>query len=159
MANTIRTPLSERPLGRPQDILPFLNKEAIPLLREMRAALNGGIQTFYASVNTAASPSTWTTIWESEPVPSGRVGLVEILVVGHDVTPYSYGARKSRLYVSDGGVLAGVAQVTIYEHVTAPPMDSRIFFDTTNEVVKVQVMDIGVEADFTAMIQVLEVAQ
>jgi hypothetical protein len=39
-SNLITTPLADRQVGGPQDVLPFLNKEAIPLMREMRTKLN-----------------------------------------------------------------------------------------------------------------------
>lgn len=38
--NLIPTPLSERPLGSLDEVLPFLNKELVPLVRQIRAALN-----------------------------------------------------------------------------------------------------------------------
>lgn len=40
MANTITLPVSDRTVSRPEDLVPWANKEAIPLLRQIRAALN-----------------------------------------------------------------------------------------------------------------------
>lgn len=40
MANTVPTPVSDRPLGRVEDLLPWANKEVLPILREIRKALN-----------------------------------------------------------------------------------------------------------------------
>lgn len=40
MANLVTVPLSDRQLSGEKDVVPFLNKEAIPLLRQIRAALN-----------------------------------------------------------------------------------------------------------------------
>jgi hypothetical protein len=40
VANLIPLPLSDRPLGSIDDVLPFLNKELVPLLRQIRTALN-----------------------------------------------------------------------------------------------------------------------
>ncbi len=155
-SNTITVPLAERQLGKPNDVQPFLNKEAIPLLRQVRSTLNF-TQKIRATGNTAGHPSAWVTIWESDRVPTDRVGLVEIFIVGHDAVPNAYGARKSILYVSDGDILAGTAMTVIYEYVTAPPLDSRIHIDTPNHVIQIQVMDTGVvEAHFLAIIEILE---
>lgn len=40
MANVIPFPLSDRPVSSEQDVRPFLNNEAIPLLRQIRTTLN-----------------------------------------------------------------------------------------------------------------------
>lgn len=41
MASNITTALSDRQVSGGDDIAPFLNKELIPLVRQMRTALNG----------------------------------------------------------------------------------------------------------------------
>lgn len=40
MANLIEKPLSERPVNGTEDVVPFLNKELVPLIRQIRTALN-----------------------------------------------------------------------------------------------------------------------
>lgn len=40
-SNLITAALSDRQLNGDKDTVPFLNKEAIPLLRQIRTALNG----------------------------------------------------------------------------------------------------------------------
>ncbi len=45
-------------MGGPQDVLPFLNKEAIPLLREMRTKLNStDVKLLAARAAAIASPT------------------------------------------------------------------------------------------------------
>lgn len=70
MQNTVARALSERQLKDQGDVVPFLNKELIPLAREMRAALNlEGTQQFTL---TTAATATFTTIWTSDDLRTGE---------------------------------------------------------------------------------------
>lgn len=52
-SNTIATPLSDREIGDEKGILPFLNKEARPLLREIRKVLNSMLEPVVETVTAA----------------------------------------------------------------------------------------------------------
>lgn len=58
MANVIAFPLSDRPVASEKDVVPFLNKELVPLVRQIRTALNSTPIVIGADVQAAITAPT-----------------------------------------------------------------------------------------------------
>jgi hypothetical protein len=105
--NTIATPLSERLLKDQGDVLPFLNKEIVPLNREFRSALNFETTQLLRGVTTGNGVAV--ALWISDAIPTDSSWRVKADVIGRTATggeQASYG--RVALFTNEGGVVSQV---------------------------------------------------
>jgi len=105
---TITTPVSDRPVADADALLPWANKEIIPLARELRSAANQRAQAFY-TVDTEAV-GAFGTLWTSA-MPINTVWFVTARVTGISKSgaAQQYAYTLESLFYSDGsGVMSQV---------------------------------------------------
>jgi hypothetical protein len=154
MKPTVEQGLTARAVKEDDPIHSVINDELIQVLRSAREALNF-THRYKASIDTADSPSAYKTIWESEVPQDSTAGLVRAWVVGTDRT-FMCTYEKVLAYIVSGGSpgLAGAA--TIFSIETNAAFDARIQIIGATNTIRVEVMDAGDRADFTVIVDVLE---
>lgn len=142
MKSTVTRALSERQVKDKDDVVPFLNKEGIPLLREFRAAHNQ-IVAQVITVSTAAT-AAFTTIWTSDAMPTNSAW--HVLVTCSALT--TAGAAQHCAYVREAyfantaGTVAqvgGTTSISTYESAAA----ADVQFTVSGQTVLFQVKDDG----------------
>jgi hypothetical protein len=151
---TVKNGVSRRVVGK-NDPLPWINKEALPVMSQMRTALNyRTTQKFY--IDTLGD-NTWTPVWESGcQLPYDGIWLAEAYVVGQGVTQRcSFVVHGTASSTTGVATLAGYTIVSNYELDSA--CDVRFSVDASARTMLLEVLDNGVEEmRFTAVISVLE---
>jgi hypothetical protein len=106
LKNTIPLPAPSLELKTTEDLLRWANKEAIPLLRQLRARLNDTYNAVF-ELSTAAT-GAFTSVWTSDAMPTDSAWMVEIRVIGRATAGTdqrtSYVARGT--FYNDSGVVA-----------------------------------------------------
>jgi len=154
-SNLITTPLSDRQLGKVDDVLPFLNKEVTPLLREMRAALNSGQSGTTVTGDTSDSVGVLKEVWESDTAPTVGTWSIHARAVLSDSNSEGAAYFLAATYRMVAGAPTLVASTAIYT-----PHESTGAFDwqwnTTATTVTLSLQDAGVAAGYTLVIELLE---
>lgn len=142
MKSTVTRALSERQVKDKDDVVPFLNKELIPLAREFRGALNQVVARVVTL--TTAATATFTTIWTSDAMPTTSAWHVKVVCTA--IT--SAGVAQRCAYVREGyfsntaGVVAQVgatASISTFESAAA----ADVQFAVSGQTVLFQVKDNG----------------
>lgn len=124
---TIVTPVSDRQLADADSVLPYLNREGIPLLREIRAALNQEGSQLRAAVTAGAG--AYVVAWTAA-MPSNTAWLATAYVVG--ITPsgtrQSWAYTLQALFASDASAVVTQvgATATLASFETAAAADARL---------------------------------
>lgn len=140
---TVTTPVSERQLAKPEELVPWANKEILPLLRESRGALNQ-VSAGAFTLSTAGT-GAFTTVWTSDAMPTNSTWHVRATVNGMSTA----GAPQQAAYVREAyfanvaGVVAQVgATASISTFETAAACDVQ--FVVSGQTALLQVRDDGV---------------
>lgn len=120
MKTTVGRALSERQLGKePQEVVDFMNRELIPLARDMRTAHNlEAVQQF--TLSTAAT-GAFATIWTSDPMPTDSTWHVVVKCQGRSPTQACAYVREA-YFANVAGVVAQVgatASISTFETAAA----------------------------------------
>jgi hypothetical protein len=140
---TVKTPVSEREVKQ-TDVAAWANKEAVPVLRELRGFANAE-QVAQVQVATVGA-GDWTLLWTSGAVPTGVSVRILADVVGEsDTDSGSYG--RVALFRNQDGALGQVgATASLWTLESAAGPDVR--FRLEGQAVLLEVQDDGVE-EFT----------
>lgn len=93
---TVPVPASSLELKSEKELLDWANREAIPLLRQLRARANDVYHAVF-ELSTAAS-GAFATIWTSDAMPTDSAWFVEVRVIGRA----SAGTDQRTAYVARG---------------------------------------------------------
>lgn len=143
MRNTVTRAVSDRQVKDETDVIPVLNKELLPLVREFRDALNTEAQDT-RTLSTAAT-ATFTSIWTSDAIPTNRAWHVWAKVTGFATA----GPAQQCSYVREA-LFSNVAGTVTQVGVTAAPTTfetaaaADVQFLVSGQTVALQVKDDGV---------------
>lgn len=141
MKATVQRALSERQVGEP-DVVPFLNKEIVPLLRDIRTAHN--LETVQQFTLSTAHTAAFTTIWTSDPMPTNSTWHVRVKCTAITTA----GTAQQCAYVREGyfanvaGVVSQVgatASISTFESAAA----ADVQFAVSGQTILFQVKDDG----------------
>lgn len=79
-SNTVNHPVSDREIAKTEDVQAWANKEAIPVLRELRSFANQ--EQVQGSNTLTPGDGQWQNLWVSDPVPTGVAMRVIADVIG-----------------------------------------------------------------------------
>jgi len=134
---TVEQQLRSRAVEK-DDVIVFLNREALPFMRQSRQALN---QTYLARFfTTTAATATYTTIWTSPDLAVGKVWDVEAEFMARATGARSAWIIKG-LFYNEGTVTQEGATFAIYTQSTAA---FNVQFAIVGNHVEAQVQDDGV---------------
>lgn len=155
MKTTIPTAVSDRQLRDEKDLVPYINKELLPLAREFRAAHNTeALQTF--TVTTAAT-GTFTTIWTSDPMPTNSIWRVLVTATAFTTAGAAQQCAYTReaCFANAAGVVGQVgATAVIATFETAAAADVQ--FALSGQTILFQVRDDGASTfTWKAVVRVL----
>lgn len=100
--NSVTKAVSSVELSDQDKLLPWANKEAIPVFRQMRTALNA--QYVGEATAATAGDAAWTTVWTSDPIPTNSVWLIEARGAGFGVGVYGAFIVHATYYNNAGTV-------------------------------------------------------
>lgn len=134
--------VSDRQVRDQADVIPVLNKELIPLVREFRNALNTEAQDT-RTLSTAAS-GAFETIWTSDDMPTDRAWHLWAKIAGFSTAGPAQQCSYVReaLFANVGGVVSQVgvtSAVSTFE--TAAAADVQ--FLISGQAIALQVKDDG----------------
>lgn len=158
MKPTVQQGITRRAVSLINSHPEIFNKEVIPVLLSCRDALNFR-SVYKARTNTADSLGAYKTIWESEQVADNTAGLIDVTIVGTTEDGFYCAYRKVTLYIVSGGALGLAGAATVYSIETDAALDGRINLLGVPRLIQVQGMDNGTAADFTAVVEVLEITR
>lgn len=141
MKNTVTRALSDRPVKDEQAAVDFLNKELVPVVKEMRDVLNVRSSTDVDMVTNGTG--AYTTIWTSDVMPSGAAWHIHATALGRGSTDSAVYAREA-FFVNNGSGPSQVgATLAVSTFETAAGADIR-FVISSNQV-QLQVQDDGTQ--------------
>lgn len=142
MKTTVGRALSERLVGDNDEVVTFLNRELIPLARDMRTVHN--LETVQQFMGSSAGTGVFTTLWTSDPMPTDSAWHVTVKCSARSTS----GAAQQCAYVREAyfaNVAGAVAQVgataSISTFETAAAADVQ--FLVSGQTVLFQVKDDG----------------
>lgn len=142
MKTTVGRALSQRQVDRTEDLVAFVNRELIPLARDMRAAHNlEAVQQFTLSTSGTA---TFTSIWTSDPMPTNSTWHVRVKCSAMTTagTAQQCAYVREAYFANTAGVVAQVGSaVSISSFETAAAADVQ--FLVSGQAIKFQVKDDG----------------
>lgn len=155
MATTIFRAVSERALGKAEELLFWANREVIPVLREMRDALNlETVQRF--RVNTLAT-GLFANIWTSDAMPTDSAWLVEAKVIARAISGTAQRCtyiRRGLFYNESGTVTQQGATDATYTNESAAGCDVRL--QVSGQTIVLDVQDDGAsQFQWVALVRVL----
>lgn len=114
MLITIPRAVSNRQLSDVQsDVLPWANKEALPLFGDMRSALNQDGRAVFTV--TTKGDGVSTPIWTSDDMPTGAVWFIQTRTVGVSSDAAKVAVYwKSAAFVNAAGVVSQVGTTTTH---------------------------------------------
>lgn len=151
MRQTVDFPVSSRDVLRDEQVREWVNREALPVLRQARAALNVESVTGYVLASTGSA--AFERIWTSDAVPVNSVWLVECRVTGRNATDRAAYVLRG-LFFNEGTVTQQGATQVDYSEESSGGLDARLVVDGSR--VAADVRDAGAAMDFTAVVRVLE---
>lgn len=140
--NTIPTPISPREVDE-KTVVPFLNKELRPFLREARDAANAEYHST-RTVSTAAT-GTYTNIWTSDSMPTDSAWDVRCVVLARATAGAAQRASYEicGLFYNVAGTVSQQGTSTLtYEEESAAGMNVRL--QVSGQTVQLDVLDDGI---------------
>lgn len=157
MKLTASQAVSSLPVGE-KSILRWINEEAQPLFRQIRAAIN-----FFSSERHTANSlgaGAYVRVWTSDAMPTNGVWSVKAYVVGRSTSGAVQWAVYEKYIVAgsaSGTVTSLVALTNIISQESAAAIDARLVIDTTNRLVYLEARDDATSPmKWTAVVQVHE---
>lgn len=152
MKNTISRALSQRPVKDEKAAVDFLNKELVPVVREMLDVHN--VRSAVDVDLVTAGTGAFTAIWTSDPMPSGAAWHLAATALGRGASESAVYAREA-FFINNG---SGPAQVGVTRDVstfeTAAGADIR--FAVVGSQIALQVQDDGTQPYvWTASVSIL----
>ena len=145
MKTTVGRALSERLVSSQDEVLTYLNRELIPLARDMRTVHNLEAVQQFTGATTATG--TFQTLWTSDPMPTNSTWHVMVKCSARSIS----GAAQQCAYVREAyfanvaGVVAQVgATASLSTFETAAAADVQ--FLVSGQTVLFQFQDDGVSA-------------
>lgn len=125
---TITTPVSDRPVADTDALLPWANKEIVPLARELRAFANQrAVQTATVDTDTLGLRTVWT-----QQMPANAVWHVSARVVGISISgpTQHYGYTVEACFSSDSSgnptIVGAQNQISVFESAAAANARLRV---------------------------------
>lgn len=145
MKNTVDTAASPVDVKDAEAVLPWVNKEARPLLAQLRDVAN--TQYRAAITYSTAATGTPTTVWTSDDMPTDSVWLVEVRALAWKASTASERCayiRRATFYSSGGTVGQQGATSPEYTEESAAACD--VTLSVSGSAVICQVQDDAVNA-------------
>lgn len=125
---SVTTPVSDRPVADDKALLPWANKEMIPLARELRGFANQrAVQTGTVDTNTLGLGTLWT-----QQMPASTVWHVSARVVGVSLSgpTQHYGYTVEACFSSDSSgnpaIVGAQNQISVFESAAAANARLRV---------------------------------
>lgn len=152
MANVIRTALSDRQVANERAAVVFLNKEAIPLLREMRNVLNtGGAITG----DTSSDVGNYVPVWTSDTAPTAGTWSIHVRAVLSDSNDDGAVFFLAASYRMIAGAPTLIGSTAIFApHESTGAFDWQWSADATT--VTLALRDAGVAASYALVVDLIE---
>lgn len=154
-ANTVKTPVSDRLLRDGDDVVPWGNKEVIPLLRELRAVANYQ-ETYKIDVVTSGDGSN-VIAWESEVVPTNGDWLMEMRHFGVSANGNHQAAVRTHHWKFVAGAGTIVSSANTLTSLGGFPGLPTFSFDSTKGVMHYFVRDDGSVSHFSGIVRIQEI--
>ncbi len=152
MRATVARPVSSRDVLRDEQVRDWVNEEALPVLRQARAALNA--ESVVATAISTGGTGVYTAVVTSDAMPADSAWLVEARVLGRSATTRAAYVLRALVYNTGVAAQQGATQVD-YSEESAAAMDARIV--VSGQTVVVEVRDAGVDTtDWSAVARVLQ---
>ncbi len=127
------TPVSEQTIPR------WANEELLPLLRQLRQAVNAC--AIERTTATSDGAGTYVRLWTSPALPTDACWHCEVLIAGVSAVA-SAGYALAASFASQASVVAQVGATTVIaSHESAAAIDARFGVDAVTRVVYVEVRD------------------
>ena len=152
MRQTVERPVSSRDVLRDEQVRDWVNREALPVLREAREALNAESVTSYRLTSTGSAG--FERIWTSDAIALDTVWLVECRVTGRNAGDRAAYVLRGLFFNSGTVTQQGATQVD-YSEESSGGLDARLVVDGV--AVAADVRDVGVAIDWVAVVRVLQV--
>ncbi len=150
MRGMVRRAVSDREVARePEEVAGWINKEAIPLLREMRDV--HGLEPVVGAAVSSAGDGVFTNIWTSDPVPTDSVVQVEARIIGRATSgaPQAVSYVRRATFVNEAGVLAQLGTtVAEYSDESDSGFDVRLQISGSGTALTLDVQDDGVSPTY-----------
>jgi hypothetical protein len=117
----------------------WVNFEAVPVMRQMRQSLNSTYRARF--VQQTAHTATFTAIWTSDDIPSGKEWLIDATIMARSGTTARSAWTIRGLFYSDGTVAQEGATVAVYTQSAAA---LAVRFQIVANHIEAQVQDNGV---------------
>lgn len=147
------------PRAVPADgVVEWANREALPILRELRAAANFEAIVEFSNVETSGAPGV---IWTSEEMPTTGIWLVEVRVVASTqaISTVCAGLVARRAFVSVAGALTALGSTDITRWRNPATWDLALDVNAAARTVTATGTDDGVASYWTGTARILEVFQ
>lgn len=141
METTVSPPVSSREI-KEEEVVAWANKEALPVLRELRDFANA--EQVAASNVVTVGDGEWSTLWVSDPIPTGVAVRVVADVIGQgDEEAACY--QRVAFFRNEGGTLTQIgATQAPWTLETAAGADVRL--EVAGQTITLDVRDDGAEA-------------
>lgn len=137
MKTTVGRALSERLLGDADEVVTYLNRELIPLARDMRVAHN--LEAVQQFTLTTAATGAFATIWTSDPMPTDSTWHVVAKCTGRSASRNCAYVREAYFANIAGSVvqIGATASISTFESAVA----ADVQFLVSGQTVLFQVKD------------------
>jgi hypothetical protein len=130
----------------------WINTETLPLLRQMRQALNQTYSAYFTK--STAHTGTFTAIWTSPDMASGKQWLVDATIEARSTTAARSAWTIRGLFYSNGTVTQSGATTAVYTNTVAV---FAVRFAVVGNHVEAQVQDDGaLDVDWGCWIELRE---
>lgn len=157
MKATAPSALSERPVDE-KSLLEWVNRELIPLARQLRQAVN--FETGERKTATTGGAGAYARVWTSEALPTDGTWLciADVSAVTTSGTFQAAGYVLAATFRSSSGTVAQVgATSTLHSAESVAAIDARFGVDAANRQVYLEARDDAATAmTVTAVVRTLE---
>lgn len=123
MKPTVPLAVSQRPVDD-KSIVDWVNREAVPLAKQMRDALNS--ESVSSHKLTTAATGAFETIWESGDLPTDSAWLVEARIIGRSTSQTAAYILRATFDNRAGVVTQRGSTASEYGEETAAACDARM---------------------------------
>ena len=142
MESTVSPPISSREIKEEVEVVAaWANKEAIPVLRELREFANA--EQVLTTTGVSAGDGAWTTLWVSDPVPTGVAVRVIADVIGKSESE-AVCYQRAAFFMNEGGTLDQIDSTeAIWSFESAAGPDVRL--QISGQTITLEVQDDGAD--------------
>jgi hypothetical protein len=124
MKTTVQRAVSDRPVNKAEDLLDVVNREVLPVMRDMRSAIN--VTTDQTFKLTTAATGAFSNIWTSDALPTNSDWFIKADIRGRAAADTVQYEIRGTFYNRAGTVGQQGSTATIYSVESAAAADVRL---------------------------------